>query len=315
MRPGFASPLLVAVLLLPLALTAPARAQHGMTGGPRPLHLRLAQADAIAIGTVEAVSDGRVTIGKALVLRGEVPPRFELKRAPSRAIPFAVGVSLLLPLRGAREPYVLVDDARELILLRDAAAVAVWRSGIDALLAAGTDRESVTDVYVAWLEGENDAMREAAGAALLDPRARLLPVSPARAVNRAQAAIDPERPLAARRISATLAGGRIEGTTALLADFPRAASDPQVLETALRNGVHWRVAGVEDALLRALEDDRPGVRRAVVKLIEAAGFSSGLARLPDVAANDVDAGVRREATEVLSARGTMVGGGEQRGAE
>lgn len=315
MRPGFAPPLLAAVLLISLALASTARAQHGMTSGPRPLHLRLAEADGIAIGTVEAVNDGRVTIGDAVVLRGEVQPRFELKRAPSRAIPFAVGVTLLLPLRGAREPYVLVDDARELISLRDPESVAAWRTGVDALLAAGADREAVTDVYVAWLEGGDDALRETAGAALLDPRARLLPVSPARAVDRARAAIDPELPLAARRISATLAGGRVEGATALLADLSRAAVDPQVLETALRNGVHWRVAEAEDALVRALDDDRPVVRRAAVKLIEASGFPSGLARLPEVAATDADAGVRREAIEVLSARGVMVGGGAHRGEE
>lgn len=305
MRPGFAPPLLVAVLLISLALAAPAHAQHGMTGGPRPLHPRLAEADLVAIGTVEAVRDGRVAIGEAVVLRGEAQPRFELKHAPSREIPFAVGVSLLLPLRGAREPYVLVDDARELISLRDAAAVTAWRAGIEALLAAGDDREALTDVYVAWLEGDDDAMRETAGAALLDPRAGLLPVSPERAVERARAALDPELPLAARRISALLAGGRAEGTAAMLADFPGAALDAQVLETALRNGIHWRVDGVEDRLLRALEDDRPAVRRAVVKLIESSGSGPGLARLPDVAVSDADEGVRREAIKVLSARGML----------
>ncbi len=303
MRPGFAPPLLVAVLLGSLALAAPARAQHGMAGGPRPLHLQLAEADVIAIGTVEAMSEGRVTIGEAVVLRGEAQPRFELKRAPSRKIPFAVGVSLLLPLRGAREPYVLVDDARELVSLRDAAAVTAWRSGIDVLLAAGGDREALTDVYVAWLDGDDDALRETAGAALLDPRARLLPVSPDRAVARARAALDPELPLAARRLSAILAGGRAEGTAAMLADFPAASLDAQVLETALRNGVHWRVDGVEDALLRALDDGRPALRRAVVKLIEASGSPRGLARLPDIAAHDADEGVRREALAVLGARG------------
>lgn len=312
MRPGFAPPLLVAILLIPLALAAPAGAQHGMTGGPRPLHLRLAEADVVAIGTVEAVSDGRVTVGEATVLRGETQPRFEVKRAPSREIPFAVGVPLLLPLRGAREPYVLVDDARELISLRDATAVTAWRAGIGALLAAGDDREALTNVYVAWLEGDDDAMREAAGAALLDSRAGLLPVSPERAAARARAALDPELPLAARRISAILAGGRAEGTAAMLADFPAAALDAQVLETALRNGIHWRVDGTDDALLRALDDARPAVRRAVVKLIESSASAPGLARLLDVAAHDADEGVRREAIQVLSARGML---GERHGGE
>jgi len=312
MYAGSAPPLLVAILLGSLAFASPARAQHGMASGPRPLHLRLAEADVVAIGIVEAVNDGRVTVGGAAVLRGEAQPRFEVKRAPSREIPFAVGVSLLLPLRGAREPYVLVDDARELVSLRDATAVTAWRAGIDALLAAGDDRQALTNVYVAWLDGDDDAMREAAGAALLDPRAGLLPVSPERAVARARAALDPELPLVARRISAILAGGRAEGTAALLADFSAAALDAQVLETALRNGIHWRVDGADDALLRALDDARPAVRRGVVKVIESSASAPGLARLPDVAAHDADEGVRREAIKVLSARGML---GERHGGE
>ncbi len=303
MRAGSPPPLLVAILLGSLALAVPTRAQHGMTGGPRPLHLRLAEADVVAIGTVEAVSEGRVTVGEATALRGELPPRFELKRAPSLEIPFAVGASLLLPLRGARDPYVLVDDARELISLRDPAAAAAWRAGTHSLLAAGDDREALTDVYVAWLEGDDDALRETAGAALLDPRAGLLPMSPERAVARARAALDPELPLAARRISAMLASGRAEGALAMLADFPAVARDAQVLETALRSGIHWRVDGVDDALLRALEDDRPAVRRSAVKLIESSGSTLGLEQLVEVAAHDADEGVRREAIRVLRARG------------
>jgi hypothetical protein len=309
MREVPAPRLLVTTLLVALVLAAPARAQHGMTGGPRPLHLRLAEADAIAIGTVDAMSEGRVTIGEATVLRGEAPARFELKRAPSREIPYAVGVSLLLPLRGARPPYVLVDDARELISLRDDAAVAAWRAGLDALLAAGDDREALTDVYVAWLEGDDEAMRETAGATLLDPRAGLLPVSPERAIERAHAALDPELPVAARRISAVLAGGRAEGAAELLAAASESAIDAQVLETTLRNALQWRVDGAEDALIDALADSRPAVRRAVVKLIESSGSQRGLAQLPNVAAHDADEGVRREAVEVLSARGGLAPGG------
>lgn len=310
MRSRFGPTPLALISLAVLSLAMPTRAQHGMTGGPRPLHLRLAEADVIVIATVEAVGDGRVTVGEAVVLRGEAPARFELKRAPSREIPYAVGVSLLLPLRGARAPYLLVDDARELISLRDPAAATDWRAGVAALLAAGDDREALTDVYLTWLEGDDEAMRETAGAALLDPRAGLIPVSPTRAVARARAAFDPALPLVAQRISAVLAGGRAEGTAALLAALPNPGVDAQVLETALRSGLRWRVDGSEGAVLRALDDGRAMVRRAAVKLIESSESEAGLARLPALATHDPDEGVRREAVKVLSARGMWGESGE-----
>ena len=297
------------LLAVPIALAAslvlvpPTRAQHGMASGPPPLHLRLAGADVVAIATVEEVGAGRVTVGDAVVLRGEAPARFELKRAPSKQIPYAVGVSLVLPLAGARSPYLLLDDSRELISLRDPAAVSAWREGLTTLLAAGDDREALADTYLAWLDGADDSLRDAAGAALLDPRAQVAPLSPERASARARAALDPELPVAAQRVSALLATGRAEGAAALLAALPDPAADPQVMETALRGAVQWHLAGADEALVRALENANPAVRRAAIKLIESSASAPGLARLPGLAAHDADEGVRREATKVMSARG------------
>jgi hypothetical protein len=306
MRSRRLAPPLAALLALVagVAQAPPAAAQlgHGTATGPRPLHLRLAAADVVAIATIEDVRDDRVALRDARVLRGDAPPQFELKRAPSKGIPYAVGLTVLLPLRGARSPYVLVDDARELVVLRDEAARAAWSDGVQALLAAGDDREALLDVYLAWLAGADEPLREAAGAALVDPRAQLVPVSADRAVERARAALGPALPAPARRVSAILAAGRPEGAAALVPGLADPGADPQVLETALRGAVRWRLPALDDALLAGLAHANPAVRRAAVKAIETAGSPPGLARLPEVARQDADEGVRREAEKVVSAR-------------
>ena len=101
---------IVAVLVLVLALAPTARAQHPLPQGSRPLHVRLAAADVVAVGTIGAITEGRVEIRDATVLRGDAAASFEIKRSPAKALQFATGVPAVLLLRGARSPYVLVDD-------------------------------------------------------------------------------------------------------------------------------------------------------------------------------------------------------------
>ena len=282
-----------------------ARAQHGMTGGPRPLHQRLAEAEVVAVATVADVGDARVALRDARVLRGDAPPAFELKRAPSKGIPYAVGQTLLLPLRGARSPYVLVDDARELVVIRDEASAAAWRAAVPALLAAGDDPAQLLATYLDWLDRGEEGLREAAAAALLDPRAGLVPVPVERARERAGAARDPALRAPARRVSARLATSHSEGVRALLGHpaLRDPDADPQVVETALRGAVQWGVPEFDDALLAGLAHGSPAVRRSTVKLVESTGSAAGLARLPALASDDPNEGVRREAERVLSAKG------------
>jgi len=296
-------PLLPLALLAILGLAGAARAQHGMPVGARPLHLRLAEADVVAIATVADVGEGRVELRDAAILRGEAPAAFQLKRAPSQEIPYAVGLTLLLPLRGARAPYVLVDDAREIVVLRDAAAADAWREAVPALLAAGSDHDALLATYLGWLDGRQEGLREAAAAAVLDPRSELVPVSPERSVERAGAALDPAAPAPARRVSAILAGARAEGASALLPVLRDPAADPQVVETALRGAVQFRLAGLDDALLAGLEHDNPEVRRAAVRFAAASGSATAQVRLPALAAHDPDEGVRREAEEAMGGAG------------
>jgi hypothetical protein len=81
-------PLLVALAFGLAALPAGgARAQlgHGLPPPTRPLHLRLAQADVVAIAEVERVDLGRVAVHGAQVLRGTAGERFEIKRSVAAA--------------------------------------------------------------------------------------------------------------------------------------------------------------------------------------------------------------------------------------
>lgn len=291
--------LALAALVAILAPAGPARAQHGMATGPRPLHLRLAEADVVAIATVADVREDRVALRDATVLRGEAAPAFEIKRAPSQELPYAVGLTLLLPLRGVRPPYVLLDEARELVVLRDPASAAAWRAALPALLDAGADPESRLAVYLGWLDGSEESLREIAAAALLDPRSGLAAVSPARAAERAGVALDPDVATPARRVSAILAAGQPDGARRLLSALRDPGADPQVAETALRAAVLLRLEGLDEALLAGLAHGDAEVRRVAVTLVASTGSAAGLAQLPALAANDPDEDVRREARTVL----------------
>ena len=72
----------LAVLVLVLGPVTAARAQHPIAQGPRPLHLRIAEADIVAVGTVGPITDGRIEIRDATVLRGNAPATFAIKRSP-----------------------------------------------------------------------------------------------------------------------------------------------------------------------------------------------------------------------------------------
>src|SRR5262245_58516334 len=114
------------ILALLVALAAPAAAQHPMPARARALHERLAAADVVAVATIGPIHEGRVEVRDATVLRGNAPASFEIKRSPAAPPPFVTGVPAVLLLRGARPPYVLVDEPREVILPSDAAAAKRW---------------------------------------------------------------------------------------------------------------------------------------------------------------------------------------------
>jgi hypothetical protein len=305
-RPPPIAALLIAPLLAPLLAVGlparPARAQelHPLPEGPRPLHLRMDEADVVAIGTVASIDPGRISIHDAIVLRGDAPDAFPIKRAPADPPPLAVGHEAVLFLRGARPPYVLVDAPREMVVLHGDAEVAHWRTGLDALLHAEDDRERLLTVYLGWLDGDDPSLRETAGAALVDLRSGFLPLDRTHALARVPVALDPARSTDARRVSARLAVTDPDASAALLAGVPGAANDPQVVETALRAGFERHLPGYPPALARAFADGNPEVRLAAVRVVRIAPTGSDVARLRKLAAGDPDRGVRREAQKVLA---------------
>lgn len=128
----------------------------------RPLHERLALADAAAIGTIRAVEPGRIHVEAATPLWGSPGESFALKRAPSSPPPLRVGDRALLILRGARSPYLLVDRPEEICIVADRAAEARWRTAFESLRAAGQAPAALRNLDLAWLAGPDTDLRELA---------------------------------------------------------------------------------------------------------------------------------------------------------
>jgi hypothetical protein len=267
----------------------------------RPLHLRLAQADVVAIGEVERVELGRIAVRGAQALRGEAGERFVIKRAPSRAPQLAAGDRALFLLQGAREPFVLVDEPRELLRLADPAREARWRDSLATLLAAGDDADAVLAAYLAWIDGDDDELRAAATRALSERRTPDAPPLPAAAaLRRAAIALDPARPEAVRRASAGVACTAPEGLAALLVGVARDDVDPEVVKIALATGGLQRADGTSRATARALAHANPAVRG--IGLGVAGWFAADpavRAALERVARSDPDPALRAEAERTL----------------
>jgi len=284
-----------------LARAADAQMAHGMVFGPRPLHLRVAQADVVAIGTIAAIEPGRIAVRNAVALRGAPGASFEVKRSPSNPPPLAVGQQAVLLLRGARSPYVQVDDAKELVALRDAASARVWSEALGELLEAQSDPLRLLAVYLAWLDGDDPALRGAAGAALVDARSKLPEPTAAQALARARVALDATQPIELRRVSARVATGDPAGTAALLAGTPDALGDPGLVAIVLGAGALRKSPGLDDALARALASEDVEVRRAALRASEGAWSDRVEARVRELSESEPDPSLRQDAKQALRA--------------
>ena len=297
-------PVVLLLAIAPLCLAPLAHAQHPMPSAGRPLHVRIAAADVVAVATIGTIDEGRIEVRDATVLRGTASKTFEIKRSPAQPPPFVTGVPAVLLLRGARPPYVLVDEPREVILPSDDKAAQRWTAALRALFDAGNDPDKLLHTYLLWLDGDDETLREAAAAAFSDARAPFLPLGPADAIDRANAAIDPRRPAANRRISALLAATNPAGADALLARVPGPAEDPQVVATALRATSSLPRESREAALLRALGHDASEVRRAALLSAPLLWTDAVAAKVAEIAKSDPDPDVRSDANGAM-ARGGM----------
>jgi len=305
MRPGrpraTCLPHLLLALTLLLAPPAPAQPSHGApTLTERPLHARLALADAVVAGRVEDVETGRIQVTVVAPILGQPPDSLELKRAPSRPPPLRAGEVALLILRGARSPYVLVDAPEELVALDGEAALARWRRALRALDRAAGRPAEITRVYAGWLDDESVGLRKAAVVGLGDPESTLPPLGERESALMAALAVDPDLPPLVRLRAAGSALQTGAGRDALIARLPGdSGADARVLaiavQTALREGVD-----VQPALSRSLAQASAMIRVTAARLCALAPQGAELrAQLAGVAAGDVDEGVRTAAARAL----------------
>jgi hypothetical protein len=304
-----AAPMLAASALWALAALATpsgalAQGMHPLPPQARPLHRRLALADAAAVVRVERVDTGRITAARRDVLLGDVPERFEIKRSPSSPPPLEEGDLAIVLLRGARPPYVLVDEPRETIRLAGETMEARWTDVLRRVAEGRGDPEDLADLYLAWMDEGPDSLREIAFRGLLETTAAPGPLQARVSLDRGRAAADSARASEARRLSAMLAVRTPEATAELLPSVPGDDALPAVVVTALRGAALHRLPDALDALARALHHDEPAVRAAAWQALPALASAFGPPALAEAgrrAGEDPDASVRRQAERSMRA--------------
>lgn len=272
----------------------------------RTLHQRLELADAVVIAWIEAVDAGRLRVRATRVLEGDPPESFEIKRSPSRPPPLEEGDRVLLLLRGARAPFVLVDEPQETIRLADDEAETRWGSAVAALLATG-DAVARARVYLEWIAEGPATLRDLASAGLTSERTSLDSLPPDLFQPLVDVAWDADRPLGARRTAAMLAARSPHAAEQLLEGVGahRDEGDVVVGVLALRAGVFHRSPQVQQALANALGSPSAELRLGALRSVAAlqpepsAEFAQ---RLTALATNDGDERVRAEAQRMLRGR-------------
>jgi len=300
-----------------LALAASASAQHPSIGAPppRPLPLRLAQADAVAIASVEEVGVGRIRFGEARGLLGGPPPRFEVKRAPSSPPDVAPGDRLLLLLRGARSPYLLVDRPDEIPRIRAASEEGAWSEALGGLqhALAADATSSQARVLARWLEAEGSSLQREAAISLADEAIDVGALPDERFERLAELAAGAED-ATLRRAAARAAVRNAAGRRHLLARLP--GEDPQVLITGLvaslsLDGADARtIPACTDVALRALRDPHAELREAALRSSAALARDRRVrAEIVRIAAEDPETPLRDLARRLMHATADSPSGG------
>ena len=136
-----------------LGSSAGAQAPHPIPPLARPLHERVAEADAIALVEVLRVEPGRIALRLRDGLLGKLPGELELKRSPLAPPALAPGDVALLMLLGARSPYVLAGPPGEVLRVGSDAEAEALAQGALQLVAAEGNLLKVMYVYGTWLNG------------------------------------------------------------------------------------------------------------------------------------------------------------------
>ncbi|HBZ68272.1 MAG TPA: hypothetical protein DEP35_00330 [Deltaproteobacteria bacterium] len=289
--------------LLPAETVAQGMRSHPLPKGPRPLHEIAASADAIAIGTIASVSEGRIRVHDAIDVSGAVPADFDVKRAPSNPPVFQSGDRALLFLRGARPPYLLTDDPKENLVI-PASGEVQWILAMRAFADARHDPAQLRTLYFEWIDGEDGTLRDLGVRGLADPAAPFQPISTDLLTERARRAVDPATASEVRRACASVALLSAESYARLLRDVlqPGTAVDAGVYETALQGALlqHGDPPEFSAALGRGLRSGEAAVRAVAVRYatnVPDPGLANEVERL---AQQDPDPGVRQAAARALA---------------
>jgi hypothetical protein len=288
-----------------LAGAASAQPGHPLPPGAQPLHRMLEASDAVLIATLGEPAPGRLRLRDPRPLAGELDGSLELKVAPSRRAELVPGHRVLLFLRGARSPYVLVNEKHEPVqVLTNPEDEGRWARAVGAALRAGSDPERLRQLYLGWIEQDSDALRQVGLRGLADPRAGLWPLPPEMVRRAAVLASDPERPAEVRRAAVALAVLGESGTQQLLAalDGRFEATDPEVLEKALRSGQAWGIPETRGVLLAALRSPEKAAREAALRAVRTLEDPALREEIRRVASSDPDAALRRRAEQLVAER-------------
>jgi len=278
---------------------------HPLPKGPRALHEIARSADAIAIGTIANVSEGRIRVRDAIDVTGAVPAEFEIKRAPSNPPVFRGGDRAVLLLRGARSPYLLADEPQENLVVPAGAELA-WIVALRAFAEARPDPGQLEALYFDWIDGDDGTLRDLAVRGLLDPVAPFQPIPNELLTLRAKRALDPAASAAVREACASVALLSAESRAELLHEVlrPGTASDAGVYETALQGALLRRDDPLQlsAAVARGLQSEDAAVRAIAVRYTMNAADPVLASEVERLAAQVPDAGVRKAAAQVLAAR-------------
>jgi hypothetical protein len=296
------------VLVVAVGVASPAANGQGLHPLPRhlrPLHERLAAADAAVVATVGEVGTGRIELLEVSALVGGVTTGAQVKRAPSNPLPVAPGDRVLLLLQGARSPYVAVDTPRETVRLADPDAEARWSEAIRVLDGSRDRPAAWVELYVGWLETGPGSLRDLAVASLSDPGAPYQPLPPSFFTARAAAAWDASGAAEGRRAAARLAAQHPAGAAELAARAAacRAGSDPDVVELSAIAAIRYGRSDHDGAVLCALDHAHAGVRASTLAVIGRTSLPTSAevrARVERLAEDDPESFVRDAARQALA---------------
>ncbi len=297
---------LAAALLL--SATALAQVGHPSAGRPRAVHERLDAADRVVRVRIGAVSEGRIAVTEATALVGQAEAPFEIKRSPLRPHPLAEGDRAILFLRGARPPYVLVDEPGEVIRLVDPEAhrngERRWSEAIQALAATREASAKLAETYLDWIDGGPGSLRSLGANGVIAVIEQDAALAAGVGAERVPHAVDPVAVIEARRISAQLAAASPVSAGALCEVVAHSATplDAALTEITLRACGGVRSPAAVTLLERAATHQDAALRGAAARslaLIAAGAPAPTLAIAKRLAENDPDNAVRRAAERML----------------